>query len=250
VQHEQERNDQHRGGRGRVLPDRRRRRDPSVDDAHEYGCEHDEDRGLRGQQRLGQGAVPQPHGVAKVRDSGRERCNQDGAERAAVDLGLLAVRVAAEQQPDRGECQHQRDRHGAPHGLAQDCDRQERGHEEVETEDRGADADRSAREAAQEIVEPDEEEQAREPAPGRGRMDRQRAGRPGVEDDDGREAPRLAHQEMIRLHARCGGILVDEVAEPVADQRREGVSGPVGHAISVFVTRPDICPALDSFDRS
>jgi hypothetical protein len=175
--------------------------------------------------------VAQSHGVAKVRDAGRQRRDQDGAQRAAVEFSPFAAIAAAEQQPDRRERQHQRDRHGAPHLLAQHCDREGRRDEEVEAEHRRADADRSAGEAAQEIVEADEEEQACESAPGGGRMDHEGVGRPGVEDDGRREAPRLSHQEVMRLHARCGGILVDEVAEPVADQCREGISGPAGHSI-------------------
>jgi len=170
--------------------------------------------------------------VEEIRHAECDGGDHNRDERASIDA--RAPVEAAQQEPDCSECQHERDRHRRPEGLAKDHDREDRRDDEVEPEDRRVDADRTGREAAQKIVEGDEDKKGRSGAPCGRRDDDQRAGHPAVQKDRRAKTPGLCHQEMMGLHTRCRCTLVDEIAEPVADQRREGVSGPAGHFVTVM----------------
>src|SRR6185437_5514135 len=101
--------------------------------------------------------------------------------------------------------------------------------DEVEAEDRRDDADGAHPQAANVVVEADEDEEAGEATPKRGGLEVQIAGSPGIKEDRRAEAPGLHHQEIFGLQTGGGGALVDEIADAVTDQRRQGIGDAAAH---------------------
>jgi hypothetical protein len=92
-----------------------------------------------------------------------------------------------------------------------------------------AGADRTGPQAADEIVESEEDEHAGERAPQRRRIEHECAGRERIENDEWAEEPALRHQEMVGPDPVGSRLLVDEIGDAVADEGRNGIDERLAH---------------------
>ena len=155
----------------------------------------------------------------------RECRNRHLHKRAACCTAGRTIRLGfgAEEEPGCNQCQREPGELAGRQRLAQHHHHQHDGDDKIQPEDRCVDADRAGGQAADEVVEAEENEDAGKRAPQRRRFEHKRVGRERIEDDERAEEPPLRHQEMVGRDAGSGGLLVDEVGEAVARHRHNGV---------------------------
>ncbi len=223
--------EQHERGHGAVAVGHPRRLELAVGEEDEHGRERHERRGLRHRQGLRHRAVTQPHGVEEIAGAERERRDRDLAERARAGIvrPAFAGRARAHQQPGRQQRQREADDLGRRQRLAEEDDHQQHRDDEVQAENRRVGAERSGRQAADEEIEADKQEAAGERAPQRRGHRHQRACDERIDDDQRTEEPSLHHQEMVGADPRRRSLLVDEIREAVADERRDGEDEGLAH---------------------
>src|SRR5215211_3225321 len=125
------------------------------------------------------------------------------------------------QEPCRQQGEGETGDFGLRQRLAEQRNHQRGGDDEVHAEDRRIGAHRAGGKAADEIVEPGEDEGAGERPPQRRRIEHERAGRERIENHERAKEPRLRQEEMVGPDTRGSGLLVDEIRKTVADHRHD-----------------------------
>ncbi len=157
LDHESEGEGENDRGPRRVAQRGAGRPDSGVDRAGERGGERDHHDALRGDHRRGVRARLQSELVDEVADADGRGGDQHARERrpALAPPGRVPGSRCAEQQPDRGERERDARDLVPRERFAEQQDRERRGEDEAQAENRRVDADRAGSQAVREIVEAD-----------------------------------------------------------------------------------------------
>src|SRR6185436_20584256 len=128
--------------------------------------------------------------------------------------------------------------------LTEEQHRERGGDRETQAENWRDQADRPGFQTARKVDERDKDKQPRPAAPQHVALQLERAGDEPVEHDGRSEAPRLRHQEMMRLDANRGAAFVNQVRQTQTDHRAEREPDALGHLIGAVARRQRVTPHI------